>query len=103
MSTRLMMEEYRNICDEVERGLGSVGKLKILKLLMQKSDEVFTRYRIGKYVSIDPVSIRNDLKILVEIDWVTEFKAQHLSKYSINREKKKVKHLIDFFREIGYL
>jgi hypothetical protein len=98
-----MIEEHRNICDEVERGLGSVGKLKILRLLMQRSDQAFTRYRIGKYVPIDPVSIRNDLKTLVEIDWVIEFKAQHLSKYSINREKERVKHLVDFFREIGYI
>lgn len=97
------MNRYKKIEDKVDRGLGSVGKLKILRLLMQQSHHAFTRYEIGKKVTIDSVSIRNDIKILMEINWVTEFKVQHLRKYSINLDNPIVNELIDFFREVGYV
>jgi hypothetical protein len=96
------VKDKREIRD-VEHGLGSVGKLKILRLLLQDPLHAFTRYEIGKRVPNDPVSIRNDLQTLVQIDWITRFKVQHLDKYSINLENKKVKQLAKFFREIRYL
>jgi len=97
------MERHREICLEVEKGLGGVGKLKILRLLMKSPDHAFTRYEIGKRVSIDSVSIRNDIKTFVQIGWVTPFQVQHLSKYSINLGNEVVKRLADFLREIRYL
>ena len=66
----LVMEKRRQLDREVERGLGSVGKLKILRLLIERPDQVFTRYAIGQKVSNDPASIRSDLKTLVELNWV---------------------------------
>lgn len=103
MRFRLVLGKHMKIKEEVEKGLGSLGNLKILRLLMKNPDHAFTRYKIGKSVPLDPVSIRNDLKKLVEIGWVIEFKVQHLSKYSINLENDRVRHLIDFFREVGYV
>ena len=88
---------------DIERGLSSAGKLKILRLLMERSDHAFTKYEIGKKVSNDPVSIRNDLEILVQIHWVSKFKIQHLDKYSINLENPTVKHLADFLHKVEYI
>jgi hypothetical protein len=97
------LKRNRKINLEVEKGLCGAGKLKILRLLIKNPDHAFTRYEIGKKVPNDPVSIRNDLKTLVQINWVTEFQVQHLSKYSINRENLTVKPLADFFRETRYI
>ena len=88
---------------EVEKGLSGAGKLKILRLLLRSPDHAFTRYAIGKKVPIDPVSIRNDLKTLVQINWVTSFQVHHLSKYSINLENEVVKRLNEFLTEIRYI
>jgi hypothetical protein len=93
----------RNVENAIEKGLGSVGKLKILRLLLMKPNHAFTRYEIGKTVPNDPISIRNDLNILIQIDWVKEFKVQHLVKYSINLENPIVQQLATFLREIRYL
>lgn len=97
------MEKRRQVDREVERGLGSVGKLKILRLLIERPDQAFTRYAIGRKVSNDPTSIRSDLKTLVEINWVNEFKVQHLSKYSINLDKDVVRQLTVFFQELKHI
>ena len=97
------MEGHREICLEVETGLGGVGKLKILRLLMKSPDHAFTRYEIGKIIPNDPVSIMNDLRTLVQINWVTSFQIQHLSKYSINLRNEVVNRLADFLRDIRYL
>ena len=97
------MIRNRDVNRDVEKGLGGAGKLKILRLLLQKPDHAFTRYEIGKTVPNDPVSIRNNLKTLVQIDWVTPFNVNHLSKYAINLEHETVKRLADFLRDIRYL
>lgn len=97
------MERDKNVNRAVEKGLGSVGKLKILRLLLERPNHAFTRYEIGKNVSNDPTSIRNDLQALVQIKWVTEFKVQHLSKYSINLNNEIVKRLAHFFRELRHI
>lgn len=97
------MERDKNVDRAVEKGLGSVGKLKILRLLLERPNHAFTRYEIGKNVSNDPTSIRNDLQVLVQIKWVTEFKVQHLSKYSINLNNEIVKRLAHFFRELRHI
>ncbi len=94
------MERDRTIDQIVEAGLGSVGKLKILRLLLERPHHAFTRYEIGKTVANDPASIRSDLQTLVQIQWVSEFKVRHLSKYAINLNDEIVKHLDTFFREL---
>lgn len=97
------MQIDKKVVREVEKGLASVGKLKILRLMIRRPNHAFTRYEIGKKVPSDPVSIRNDLKTLVQINWVTEFKVQHLSKYSINLDNDIVRRLTDFLQEIRYI
>ena len=98
-----VMERHREIRYEVEKGLGGAGKLKILRLLMKSPNHTFTRYEIGKTVPNDPISIRRNLKTLVQMNWVTNYQVQHLNKYSINLENEVVKRLADFLREIRYI
>ncbi|UCH37093.1 MAG: hypothetical protein JSV76_05235 [Candidatus Bathyarchaeota archaeon] len=88
---------------EIEKGLTGAGKLKILRLLMKRPHHAFTRYEIGKKVTNDPISIRNDLATLVEINWVIEYQIQHLKKYSVNSRHPTVTLLADFLRKARYL
>jgi hypothetical protein len=88
---------------ELERGLGSVGKLKILRVLITDPRHAFTRYEIGKKVPNDPVSIRNDLNALIQVDWVKRYKIQHLDKYAVNMNNDVIKHLTTFFQSVKYI
>ncbi len=88
---------------ELERGIGSVGKLKILRVLIADPHHAFTRYEIGKKVPNDPVSIRNDLNALIQVDWVKRYKVQHLDKYVVNMDNDVIKHLTTFFQSIKYI
>lgn len=95
--------ESEKIVGEVERALSSPGKLKILKLLMKQQDHAFTRYELGKKISLRPTDIKNDLTVLVEVGWVKELKLQHLEKYSINMDNELAKQFTDFFKRIRYV
>jgi hypothetical protein len=88
---------------EIEKGLTGAGKLKILRLLIERPHHAYTRYEIGKKVTNDPTSIRNDLATLVTINWVTEHQIRHLKKYSINSCNPHVTLLVDFLRKVNYL
>lgn len=97
----MITKDERDISYLVEKGLGSPGKIKILKLLLNNPDYLFTRYKIGTKVPLRPVDIRNDIKLLVKLGWVNELPI-HPRKYSINLEDPIVKELRQFFRNIKY-
>jgi hypothetical protein len=97
------LHSRNNGSEEIEQGIGSVGKLKILRLLLSDPSHAFTRYEIGKRIANDPVSIRNDLATLTRLNWITHYKIQHLDKYSINLDHEIVRALSDFFTAVRYL
>ena len=86
----------------MEQGLGSVGKLKILRVMLQKPNESFTKYGLEKATRLKPVDVRTNLKTLIKLRWVKEFPYQPRT-YKINLENEIVKHLSEFFRQIKYL
>jgi Fic family protein len=99
-----MNEEIeKRVIDEVEIALSSIGKLKILRLLMKNPDHAFTRYEIGKKTPINPRDIKNNIQTLLEIEWLKELNYGHLQKYSINIDHNIVQHLSIFFRDISYI
>lgn len=97
----MSLKAEKDISKLVEKGLGSPGKLKILKLLLGNPAHLFTRYEIRKKIPLRPVDIRNNLNILVDLGWINELTIQP-RKYSINLEDKVVKELRKFFRSIRY-
>ena len=88
---------------DIEKALASLGKLRILRLLMKAPDHPFTRYEIGKKTPMNSIEIRNSVKMLVEIGWLKELTTQHLQKYSINLENEVVGQLYDFFKRVRYV
>ncbi len=95
------MNEIYHIKDIVEQGLGSIGKIKILRALSEEK-KLVTIYALHKKTHLKREDIKRNLAELVKIEWVIEQKIGN-SVYSINRENKYVQKLVLFFYDIGYI
>jgi len=93
----MSIEEAKDI---VETGLGSIGKIKILKALAEES-KLATIYVLHKKTNLKRVDIKNNLDDLIKIGWVRQAKYANIV-YGINRENKYVGRLLEFFNEVGY-
>ena len=95
------MNDIYHIKDIVEQGLGSIGKIKILRALSEEK-KLMTIYALHKKTHLKREDIKRNLAELVKIEWVKEQKIGN-SVYSINRENKYVQKLVLFFYDIGYI
>lgn len=87
--------------DAIESGLGSIGKVKILKALAEEN-KMATLYLLHKKTGLKREDIKSNLDDLVEIGWVREAKYAN-AVYGLNRENEYVARLIQFFRDVGYI
>ena len=85
----------------IETGLGSIGKIKIMKALAEEN-KLATIYVLHKKTHLKREDIKNNILDLVEIGWVTQNKYANVM-YGINRDNKYVSELIDFFNDVGYI
>jgi hypothetical protein len=76
----------------VETGLGSIGKVKIIKALAEQE----------KMVTIYTLQKKTHLNDLIKIGWVKEIRLANLM-YSLNLEDHYIISLITFFKEVGYI
>ena len=95
------MNDIHYIKDIVEKGLGSIGKIKILRALSEEK-KLVTVYTLHKKTHLKREDIKRNLAELVKIEWVKEQKMGN-NVYSINRENKYVQKLVLFFYDIGYI
>lgn len=95
------MNDTYNVKDIVEQGLGSIGKIKILRALAEER-KLLTVYALHKKTHLKREDIKRNLAELIKIEWVIEQKISN-SLYSINRENKYMQRLVLFFYEIGYI
>jgi superfamily I DNA and/or RNA helicase len=95
------MNDVYNIKDIVEEGLGSIGKIKILRALSEEK-KLVTIYALHKKTHLKREDIKRNLAELVKIEWVLEQKIGN-SVYTINRENNYVQKLVLFFYDIGYI
>jgi predicted transcriptional regulator len=87
--------------DIVEIGLGSIGKVKIMRALAEEA-RMATVYTLHKKTHLKREDIKRNLDDLIKIGWVNENKLANIM-YSINRENEYVNRLITFFNDIGYI
>lgn len=85
----------------IEIGLGSIGKIKIIKALAEEN-KLATLYVLHKKTHLKREDIKNNISDLVKIGWVTQSKYANMM-YGINRENKYVSELIEFFNDVGYV
>jgi len=84
---------------EIETGIGSVGRLRILREMIDRPNEYFTRYMLERKTGLKPVDVRSNLKILIDLNWVKEY-AYDPRTYKVNVENEAVRLIAEFFRKI---
>jgi DNA-binding transcriptional ArsR family regulator len=85
----------------IEIGLGSIGKIKIMKALAEEN-KLATIYVLHKKTHLKREDIKNNILDLVKIGWVTQSKYANVM-YGINKDNKYVSELIGFFSNVGYI
>lgn len=90
-----------NAKDTIEKGLGSLGKIKLVKALAEE-DRMMTIYSLHKKTHLKREDIKRNLGDLVEIDWVIEEKFANVL-YRLNRKNENVQHLLTFFKNVEYI
>lgn len=90
-----------NAKDTIEKGLGSLGKIKLVKALAEEN-RMMTIYSLHKKTHLKRDDIKRNLKDLVEIEWVIEEKLANVL-YRLNRQNENVQHLLTFFKNVEYI
>ena len=85
----------------VEIGLGSIGKIKIMKALAEEN-KLATIYSLHKKTHLKREDIKNNISDLVKIGWVTQSKYANVM-YGLNWDNKYVIDLMEFFKDVGYI
>lgn len=86
--------------EAIESGLGSIGKVKILKVLAEE-DKMATIYTLHRKTGLKREDIKSNLDDLVKIGWVKEAKYAN-TVYGLDGENEYVSRLVQFFKDTGY-
>lgn len=95
------MSETMSSKEIIEIGLGSIGKIRIVKALAEEN-RLATVYVLQKKTRLKREDIKNNLDDLMKIGWVTRSKYANVM-YGINRQNSYVSRLIEFFSDTGYV
>jgi hypothetical protein len=87
--------------DTIEKGLGGLGKIKLIKALAEE-DRMMTIYSLHKKTHLKREDIKRNLNDLIEIEWVKEEKLANIL-YRLNRQNENVQHLLTFFKNVEYI
>jgi hypothetical protein len=90
-----------NAVETIEVGLGSIGRVKILKALTEEP-RMLTVYALQKKTHLKREDIKRNLRDLKSIGWVNESRLAN-SVYSLNRDNEYIHHLTTFFLNVGYV
>jgi hypothetical protein len=90
-----------NVNDTIEKGLGGLGKIKLIKALAEE-DRLMTIYSLHKKTHLKREDIKRNLNDLIEIEWVKEEKLANIL-YKLNRQNENVQHLLTFFKNVEYI
>jgi DNA-binding IclR family transcriptional regulator len=87
--------------DTIEKGLGGLGKIKLIKALAEE-DRLMTIYSLHKKTHLKREDIKRNLNDLIEIQWVKEEKLANIL-YRLNRQNENIQHLLTFFKNVEYI
>ncbi|MAH21222.1 MAG: hypothetical protein CMO12_00215 [Thaumarchaeota archaeon] len=86
----------------IENGLGSKGRLKILRAMTRNPHDSFTRYQLQQSTRLNATGVKADLNTLIRVGWVKEYPFEP-RKYQIELENPIVSQIVEFFKHIGYI
>ncbi|MGN6631500.1 MAG: hypothetical protein ACTHKP_04590 [Nitrososphaeraceae archaeon] len=95
------MNSTRTSKEIIEQGLGTLGKIKILKSLAEDS-RMLTVYVLHNKTRLKREDIKRNLNDLIEIRWVKETKMAN-KMYTLDLNNEYVIQLVCFFRSVGYI
>lgn len=90
-----------NASEIVEIGLGSIGRVKILRALTEEP-RMLTIYALQKKTRLKREDIKRNLRDLKSIGWVNESRLAN-AVYTLNRDNEYINHLTTFFLNVGYV
>lgn len=93
---------YHAIGEQLEKGLGSRGRLRLVGILARHPHEYFTRYALEKLSGVRSTWLRADLRALIELGWVRELPTEP-RKYQLNHANPTVVQVTEFFRQVGFV
>ena len=96
-----MLAKKLNGKDIIEKGLGGLGKLKLIKALAEE-ERMMTIYSLHKKTHLKREDIKRNLSDLIDIDWVREEKLANVL-YRLNRQNEIVQHLLTFLKNVEYI
>jgi hypothetical protein len=85
----------------IEIGIGSIGKIKIMKALAEEN-KLTTIYGLHKKTHLKREDIKSNISDLVNIGWVNQSRYANVM-YEINKENTYVSELLAFFKSVGYI
>jgi hypothetical protein len=95
------LDNRRSNKEIIEQGLGTLGKIKILKSLAEDS-RMLTVYVLHNKTRLKREDIKRNLNDLMEINWVKETKMANRM-YTLDLHNEYVIQLVSFFRSVGYI
>ena len=84
----------------LERALGGISKLRVVKEFTNNFDQWTTRYQLQKQTRLKAIDVRTALKDLMQIGWVEEYQGR-IKKYRINKENALAMEVLEFLRHLG--
>ena len=94
-----MSKKELSVWDELELGLGGGSKFRVVRELLLKQNEAFTKYALVKATGLRTPSVESQLKTLLRLGWVKEY-AFTPKTYQVNLENEVVLQLLEVFQRI---
>ena len=99
----MLARDPREVRRELEQGIGSRGRLRIIAALASRREEALSRYVLEKKTGIRSNFLDSDLKALLEIGWVEEVReSERLRKYRLNLGNETLLKVLEFLWSVGY-
>lgn len=89
-----------NAKDAIETGIGSIGKVKIIKALVEEG-KMATVYALHKRTGLKRDDIKHNLDDLLRIGWIRQARYASVV-YGLNNDNEYVSGLVQFFKDTGY-
>ncbi len=98
------MLTHDNIWKELELGLGTGAKLRILLSMILNPKRKFTKYLLVKSTGLRTPEVDKQLKLLMELGWIKEDLATPFSdtSYIVDFDNELVKQLIELVSNLRY-
>ena len=89
-----------DVWKETERDLGSKGKMRIMRKMLEKPNTAFSKHTLTRATGLKWENVKSDVKVLTEIGWLKK-NAYDPETYRLNMENEFVQHIAEFFKQIS--